>query len=201
MALALALGFFAYKGLGFYAATVEHFAFDYSEANFGHFWPNRFWLFLHIAGGTVALFVGPFQLWSGLRDRHLALHRWTGRLYIAGVLLGGAAAFYLSFFSRPRSFGVALFMLGVAWWGTTGTALASIKQYQIELHKVWMIRSYVVTLSFVTFRFLIELPLWSFAGESWLALVLWISWLAPLMVVESALRLQSNPNMAGHRLS
>jgi len=188
-AISLALGFLAYKGLQYYAVTIEHFAFDYSEANFGRFWPNRFWLLLHIVGGTVALFVGPFQLWSGLRDSHRLIHRWTGRVYVAGVLLGGGTAFYLSFFSQSRSFGVALVALGVAWWFTVSTAVIAIKRHRIEAHKAWMIRGYVVTFSFVTFRMLIDMPLWSFAGQSRLAVVLWLSWVAPLAVAEALLRL------------
>jgi hypothetical protein len=187
-AIALALGFLAYKGLQYYASTIEHFAFDYSEPNFGRFWPNRFWLLLHIAGGTAALFAGPFQLWSGLRDSHRLIHRWTGRVYVAGVLVGGVAAFYLSFFSQPRSFGIALFALAVAWWVTVGVAIVAVKQYRIEAHKAWMIRGYVVTFSFVTFRMLIEMPLWSVVGEARLASVLWVSWVAPLTVTEVVLR-------------
>lgn len=187
-AIALALGFAAYKGLQYYASTIEHFAFDYSEVNYGRLWPNRFWLFLHIAGGTVALFAGPFQFWSGLRDRHRAIHRWTGRVYVTGVLLGGAAAFYLSFFSRPRSFAVALFALAVAWWVTVALAIVAVKQYWIEAHKAWMIRGYVVTFSFVTFRMLIEMPLWSMVGDARLAVVLWVSWVAPLTLTEVVVR-------------
>jgi hypothetical protein len=187
-AVALALGFLAYKGLYYYASTIEHFAFDYSEANYGRLWPNRFWLFLHIAGGTLALFAGPFQLWSGLRDRHRPIHRWTGRVYVTGVLLGGVAAFYLAFFSQPRSFGIALFAMAVAWWVTVGVAIVAVKQYRIEAHRAWMIRGYVVTFSFVTFRMLIEMPLWSMAGDARLAVVLWVSWVAPLAVIEVVLR-------------
>jgi uncharacterized membrane protein len=197
-AIVLAFGVLAYNGLQSYAGTIEHFAFDYSEANYGRFWPNRLWLLLHIAGGTAALFSGPFQLWSGLRDRHRSLHRWTGRVYVAGVLLGGGAAFYLSFHSQPRSFGVALFALGLAWWVTVGMAVAAIKQYRIEAHKNWMVRGYAVTLSFVTFRMLIEMPVWSFADHYALALILCVSWLAPLAVVElwrSSARQRLNPTM------
>jgi hypothetical protein len=187
-AIALALGFLAYNGLQYYASTIEHFAFDYSEANYGRLWPHRFALFVHIAGGTLALFAGPFQLWSGLRDSHRLFHRWTGRIYGAGVLFGGAAAFYLSIYSQPRSFGVALIALGVAWWVTVGAALVAIRQYRTEAHKAWMIRGYVVTLSFVTFRMLIEMPLWSVVGDARLAVVLWVSWVGPLAVTEVVLR-------------
>jgi uncharacterized membrane protein len=185
--LTLVLGFLAFKGVQFYAGTIEHFGFDYSEANYGRFWPNRLWLVLHIVGGTAALFAGPFQLWSGFRDRQVEVHRRTGWVYIAGVALGGASAFYLSLFSQPRSFGVALFGLGVAWWVTAVAALLAIKQYRIDVHKRWMVRSYAVTLSFVTFRVLIEWPVWSFAGDHWLAVALWLSWLGPLALTETLL--------------
>jgi uncharacterized membrane protein len=187
VAFALALGFLAYNALRFYAGTIEHFGFGYNQANYGRFWPNRVWLLLHIAGGTAALFCGPFQLWSGLRNRNRVVHRWIGRAYVAGVLVGGAAAFYLSFFSRPRSFGVALFALALAWWFTVGTAVRAIKQRRVDTHKRWMIRGYVVTFSFVTFRMLIEVPVWSFAGDSWLAVVLWVSWVIPLALTEAVL--------------
>ena len=197
IAIALACGFLAYTGLQYYAATIEHFALDYSEANFGRFWPNRFWLLLHISGGTAALFAGPFQLWSGLRDSHRRVHRWTGRVYVAGVLVGGAAAFYLSFFSQPRSFGVALFALGVAWWVTVGTAVVAIKRQRIDAHRTWMIRGYVVTFSFVTFRMLIEMPLWSFACHARLAVVLPLACVAPLAMIEALLRLRGPGTILG----
>jgi uncharacterized membrane protein len=186
-AVALVLGFLAYNGLRFYAGTLEHFAFDYSEANFGRFWPHRHRLLLHIGGGTAALFAGPFQLWSGFRDRHRQLHRWLGRVYVSGVVLGGAAAFYLSVFSQPRSFGIALFALGVAWWGTVGAAVLAVKQYRIEAHRTWMVRGYIVTLSFVTFRLLVEMPLSSMLGEVRLAVLLWLSWVVPLAGAELAM--------------
>jgi uncharacterized membrane protein len=186
----------AFKGLGFYVGTIEHFAFGFNEEHYGRFWPNRFWLVLHIVGGSAALFAGPFQIWTGLRETHLHIHRWTGRVYVTGVLVGGAAAFYLSAFSRPRSFGIALFVLAVAWWITMGRAIAAIRQHRIEAHKAWMIRSYVVTLSFVSFRILIELPLWAFAGQSALPLVLWLSWGVPLALTEVVLRRLSSPPRA-----
>ena len=36
------------------------------ETTFGRFWPKRVWLLTHIAGGMVALLVGPVQIWLGL---------------------------------------------------------------------------------------------------------------------------------------
>jgi len=186
--LALAAAFLAYKTLIFYHDALSHFLLDYNEANWGRYWPNRFWLLLHIGGATLALFSGPFQLWSGLRRRHLAVHRWTGRLFITGVLSSGGAAFYLSFHAPPRSFGVALFVLAAAWWITAGMAVAAIKKRRITVHKEWMIRAYVVTLAFVMFRWWLTWLIWSAFGESRLAVILWASWTLPLIVTEVFLR-------------
>jgi hypothetical protein len=187
-ALVLLLGVLTFGALRFYVQDIGHFAGDYVEPAWGRLWPNRFWLMLHIVGATLALFCGPFQLWSGLRDRHRTLHRMTGRLYVSGVFVGGAAAFYLSAFVEPRSFAVALFSLGAAWWFIVGMAFGAIRQHRIQAHKEWMIRGYAVTYSFVTFRMWIGLPIWSTFGSGRLAIVLWLSWVAPLLLTEIFLR-------------
>ena len=43
----------------------------------------------HIAGGSVALFAGAFQINGALRARFLQIHRWLGRVYVVAVLVGG----------------------------------------------------------------------------------------------------------------
>jgi hypothetical protein len=67
-------------------------------------------------------------------------------------------------------------------------AIVAVRQYRIEAHKAWMIRGSAVTFSFVTFRMLIEMPLWSAVGDARLAVVLSVSWVAPPIVTEVVLR-------------
>ncbi len=76
--------------------------------------------------------------------------------YLAGVLIGAAAAFYLSF-TTPLGwvFGSGLFALAIAWTVTTGMAFRAINSRAIVQHREWMIRSYVVTLAFVFFRIVV----------------------------------------------
>jgi hypothetical protein len=131
-AIFLVLAFLTIQALRFYEQSISHLIRDYVEPAWGRLWPNRFWLMLHVAGATLALFTGPFQLWTGLHRRHRTIHRWTGRLYVGGVFVGGATAFYLSAFVEPRGFGVALFSLGPAWLFTVGMAFRAIKQHRIE---------------------------------------------------------------------
>lgn len=54
------------------------------------------WLLLHIACGVAALVTGPFQFVASLRASHPAVHRATGYMYLAAVLLGGCASLRLS---------------------------------------------------------------------------------------------------------
>ena len=60
----------------FVAAAVPYLTLN--ETRFGPYWPLRGWLLLHIGGGAVALLTGPIQLWLGLSDRRMALHRVLG---------------------------------------------------------------------------------------------------------------------------
>jgi hypothetical protein len=51
---------------------------------------------VHIAAGIVAITTGLFQFIPSLRKSSPAAHRVTGFIYLASVLVGGAAAFALS---------------------------------------------------------------------------------------------------------
>ena len=74
-------------------------------------------------------------------------------MYIASVVFSSIGAFYLASHTQGGwVFGAGLTGLGVAWLVTTGLAFVAIKQQLYDQHKEWMIRSYVVTFAFVTFR-------------------------------------------------
>lgn len=177
-----------YETIHFWLRDPLHYIVDQSEASFRNYWPRRWWLLLHIAGGTLALFMGPFQFWTGFRDRHMRTHRITGYLYLTGIVLGGIGAFYMAFYSQPADFGVALFGLASAWWITVAMAFIAIRRGRTQPHKEWMIRGYVVTFAFVAFRYLIDLPVWKPLGPAAYSNVIWISWVAPLMIAEVVLQ-------------
>ena len=165
------------------------FVTDISPAKFGRFWPRRDWLLTHIVGSGVALVAGPFQFWSGLRRQSVIVHRWTGRLYVVGVLIGGSTAFYLaSHAGQGATFGISLGALGVVWWTTTGMAYLAIRLGHVSQHKEWVVRSYVVTLTFVTTRALAELGILPGLGRDPFATLVWLSWSMPLLAMEVILQ-------------
>ena len=152
---------------------------------------RRVGLLVHIVCGTVALLIGPVQLWIGPGRRHLGLHRRLGLLYVASVALGSACAFYLAATTRLGwVFGAGLTGLGVAWLVTTGMALAAIRRRQIPQHSEWMVRSYVVTFAFVTFRLLWAAFRAAEVGTlpEQLAAASWLCWSGPLLLIEAILQ-------------
>jgi uncharacterized membrane protein YozB (DUF420 family) len=179
------------------ARFIWHYAVPYflrfNAKQFDYYWPHRFRLVTHISGGIVALVCGTLQLWTGLRQRAMRFHRWTGRVYLAAAAVGIVGAFLMAVYTKPRSFGISLMGLATAWILTTGVAWAAIVRGRVELHKEWMIRSYLVAFAFVTFRFMTDLlpgvtaKLGSNEAEASTS-VGWLCWLVPLAVYEVILQ-------------
>jgi predicted membrane protein DUF2306 len=159
-----------------------------------YYWPRRFGLVPHIAGGVVAILVGLAQLWLGLTGRTGVLHRTLGRIYLGAVAVASTGAFYLAVTIGSQSFAYAsgLFGLASAWVITTSMAYLSIRHRAIEQHREWMIRSYVVAFAFVTFR-LLDKPLiaWNVAKDTevW-SMMAFACWAVPLLVAEPLLQLR-----------
>jgi hypothetical protein len=185
------LGAAAVAALAFWIlAAAPYLRLD--PAQFGPvYWPRRYGLLAHIAGGTVALLAGPVQLWLGETRSALAWHRTIGTLYLIGVTVGTAAAFYLAI-TTPLGwiFATGLFMLAIAWAITTGMAYVAIRRRAIEQHREWMIRSYVVTLAFVVFRAVVAALTIADVGSlpERLALAAWLCWAVPLLLLEPCLQ-------------
>lgn len=179
------------------SAFVFHYVFPYylhyNPAGFEEFWPRRGWLLAHISSGMVALLIGPFQFSRRLRQRYLRLHRVMGRVYLIAILCGSIGALALSITTpdgRPWAFGLQGLIL--AWVTTAGMAYYAIRQRQIQIHQEWMVRSYVVTFAFVTFRLLYDVPPMSRLGppnERGITYI-WACWALPLLATEVILQLR-----------
>lgn len=170
-------------------AALPYFAVD--QAQFKGYWPRRWWLLAHITTGIVALLSGPMQLWLGVSDQRPGLHRRLGFVYMSAVALSATAAYYLAFHTDVGVvFGSGLAALATAWVVTTGMAFAAIRRQLYDQHKEWMIRSYVVTTGFVTFR--AAFPLLQDSGiadaSAAAAISAWGCWALPLLITEALLQ-------------
>jgi hypothetical protein len=165
---------------------------NYNAAAFDPYWPRRAGLLLYITGGMVALLTAPWQFLTGLTGKRMNVHRYTGRIFLGGVTAGVTGATYLAFTTTfGWAFGFGLLGLATAWASTTGMAYYAIRKGLVEIHKEWMIRAYVVTFAFVTFRVFSDFgPTSHLKPVNDLSITLaWASWVVPLFITELILQL------------
>ena len=178
----MAVGFFA----GF---AIPYLVFDSTVLE--RFEGRTFWIWTHVATGTVALLTGPILIWLGLKRKRMGLHRPLGFVYLAAVALSSLAAFYLAATTGVSwVFGMGLAGLGVAWIITSGMAFVAIQRRLIEQHQEWMVRSYVTTFGFVTFRLLVGILIVMDVGTQveQLSAAAWFCWAGPLLITEAIIQ-------------
>ncbi len=146
------------------------------------------WTYLHAAAGTLMLFSGAAALWIGWTRRQFRFHRWVGGLYLVTGVVTCAAALLLNLRNVHDSIpqASATSALAAAWLLTAAMAFRAIRNRRIEAHRDWVIRSYVLTWSFVFCRGLGYLPI-KLDGPTTDAL-LWLTWIGPLLLCEAALQ-------------
>lgn len=177
---------------------IEHNALrylSYDAATYDDLWPRRYGLIPHIAGGLLAISVGLVQIWLGLTARTGVIHRTLGRIYLGGVALGSAGGFYLALTTvdpATLAYRSGLFFLSTAWVLTASMAYLAVRRHSLEQHREWMLRSYVVTFAFVSFRLADKLYAY-FGGKAdadfW-AMLAWACWCLPLLAAEPLLQLR-----------
>lgn len=146
----------------------------------------------HFMGAGLALLLAPLQLSATIRRRVPRLHRLSGGLYTAGVLIGGLGGLSLSAHATGgAASGIAFALLAIIWMSVTGIGIRHAIAGNLALHRRWMVRSIALTASAITLRLTLGIgqgvlhlpfvPVYIFAAWScWtfnLALCeLWLHW-------------------------
>lgn len=110
--------------------------------------------YIHIFAGMFCIGTALVQFSRVILKKAKAIHRWSGRVYVFVVLfLGAPTGLYMSFFAKGSFWERALFIfMAVFWFFTTLKGLQMILKKNVLAHKVWMIRSYAMAMTAVTFR-------------------------------------------------
>jgi hypothetical protein len=162
-----------------------------SAATLGIYEPRRDWLIVHVAAGAAALLLGPAQFWLATKNNFGIWHRALGVGYVIAIVMSATAAVYLAVHTTfGWVFGMGMVSLAAVWIGTTALAVLAICRFAIQQHKEWMIRSYVVTFSFVFFRVVVEVLETMEVGTLTDRLVAasWLCWSIPLFILEGVLQ-------------
>ena len=162
------------------------------ERHSGHF--NV--VYLHALGGTVMLFLGLANLYIGTTRRFFQHHRLVGRLYLLGGGLGAFSAIYITTGMAHKAAGIStltnsnisLIALASAWLLAAGMAFRAVRNRRYDSHREWMIRSYVLTWTFVGCRLATMIDFYPWLGAEGVTAAIWINWIVPLVVCEIVLR-------------
>ena len=146
---------------------------------------NTGFLLMHIVGSMLALLIGPFQFLPRIRTgRFLNVHRWFGRIYLLGILIGGIGGLYMA----QLAYGGVVTRLGFSalallWLLSGFMAYKTIRKKQLEIHRKWMTINYALTFAAVTLR------LWQIvfgiSGLDFLTsyqIVSWLCWVPNLLI-------------------
>lgn len=110
--------------------------------------------YVHIFAGMCCIGAALLQFSYAILKKRKPVHVWSGRIYVTVVLLLGApTGMYMSFFAKGTGAERGLFMfMAIAWFLFTLKGFTTILQKNVLAHKLWMIRSYAMALTAVTFR-------------------------------------------------
>ncbi|MCS4304743.1 DUF2306 domain-containing protein [Chryseobacterium sp. BIGb0232] len=131
--------------------TVGFLAFKQQVVN------NPYWMtffYIHIFSITLCFLAGLTQFSPQFLRENRSLHKMIGKVYVYNILIINVpACFVLGLFSNGGLIGITGFLTqDILWAYFTIAAVLSIKKGNIIRHKNFMILSYAVTTTAITFR-------------------------------------------------
>ena len=147
-------------------------------------------LAIHVVTAIPPLVIGLIAFSKRARKYSMRVHRWIGTIYCIAIWISAITGVILA---CGNTMGIASRLgfasLGILWFTTTYFAYTSAKRRDIPRHRVWMIRSFALTLAVVTIRPIMMLPL---IVEVDIALLnnvgSWACWVPNLILAELYIR-------------
>ncbi|MEM1059928.1 MAG: DUF2306 domain-containing protein [Verrucomicrobiota bacterium] len=143
----------AWNSLGYITEGTEHpFVLEKRPHSEGWFYLVMLWA--HIASGAVVLLAALLQFFRPIVRRWPRFHTALGRAYVWAMLAVCApTGFYLALFAKGgwgNAFGFILLGVVSVWFTWAGWGAA--RRRRVTAHRDWMIRSYAMATSSVSFR-------------------------------------------------
>lgn len=148
------------------------------------------WVLLHALTGTLMIITAPLNLYVGETRRWFEWHRHIGCTYIGAGYTATLAALVVNLGNPHENVSIAIStsLLALAWLVTASLGWRTGAQKRFRAHRDWMIRSYVLTWSFVFCRLAQRGGGAELFGPGGDALLVWLTWLVPLLLCELMLR-------------
>ncbi len=145
---------------------------------------------IHATGGLAMLVLGAAALYIGWTRRAFKRHKWFGYGYLVLGGIGALAALIVSIQAphEPRSLYIATGTLSLVWLAAAAMAWRAARNRRFNSHREWMIRSYVLTWTFVGCRIATMVDIYPWRGAEGTTAAIWVNWIVPLVICEIALR-------------
>jgi Na+/phosphate symporter len=114
----------------------------------------RIAFFTHVFTSMLVLIAGFTQFSKNFLKQQPKLHRTVGYVYVINILMvTGPSGLLMSFYANGGiSSQTAFVLLSVLWMGFTAMALYKAIKKDFKAHRIFMIRSFALTLSAITLR-------------------------------------------------
>ncbi|MDF1667148.1 MAG: DUF2306 domain-containing protein [Planctomycetota bacterium] len=208
VSLLIALIFLTIASTFHYYGPAENigFFFDKGELSVTPLWRTAF--YLHVSTSMLCLVCGPLLVSNLLLKKSKRVHRILGWAYVGTLFCWAApSGLVLAIYAMGGLAGKLGFLtIWVLWIVTTAKGVQAVRRGQIDKHIVWMIRSYALTLSALSFRvFHLLLPYLEITDEASYIGAVWLSLLTSIIHGElgapSRLKNIGRPWLQGSNLS
>jgi uncharacterized membrane protein len=179
----------------------ERFIFDHADPQWTYYFQVRWLLLVHGLTGAAALCLGATQFSTRLRRRYVRVHRTLGRSYVTAVAISAPLGIWVTILRNELPLRVAVITQALLWFLTTAVAFYCIRHRNFEQHRQWMIRSYAITLIFLTDRVLDAIPKVADLDTDASPNITWlcniIAWVVPTFIIAwPALRRTAPPTIS-----
>lgn len=110
-------------------------------------------ILLHGISGVVFFLTIPLQFSAGLRRKHPAWHRQSGRIGVISAQLMAASGIWMHHYLTPADLGMryaGLWLLSLAIIGCFSMAFYQVRQHRFTAHQHWMYRGVAAVLATVS---------------------------------------------------
>lgn len=148
--------------------------------------------FTHVYTAVFVLPAGFTQFSVNIRRKLPVLHRYTGWLYAAVVvLLAGPSGLYMGIFANGGLISqISFVLLAALWIWFTAVAVLKAVQGDYKTHREFLIRSFALTLSAITLRAWKYLLVFLFEPRPMdvYQIVAWLGWIPNIIIAELIIR-------------
>ena len=148
---------------------------------------------LHRLGGALYMILGVLQFMPRLRARRPALHRWSGRVFLALSVAAALSGVFMALaFPYERGEGPPSIVFGGLMVFFAVQAYLHIRRGDVVGHREWVTRCFAVGLGIATIRLIaaVVLNTTHLVTRQIITPTFWIGWTVTVLAAEALIRAQ-----------